>query len=164
MSGFLLDTNIPSELTRQESAPRVERWLEEANDEELYFSVISLGEILNGITVLPASKRRDGLQAWLDGTLRPWFDGRILPVTAPIAERWGLLSGECRLRGRQVKVADGLIAATALHHGLTLVTRNVKDFSGMGVRLLNPWEVRRRGATSDRGGATLRPRGEPRNK
>jgi len=141
MSGFLLDTNIPSELTRQESAPQVERWLEEANDEDLFFSVISLGEILKGITVLPTSKRRDGLQTWLEGTLRPWFDGRILPVTAPIAERWGVLSAECRLQGRQVKVADGLIAATALHHGLALVTRNVKDFSGMGVPLLNPWEV-----------------------
>jgi toxin FitB len=73
MSGFLLDTNVPSELTRQKPAAQVERWLDEANDEELYFSVISLGEILKGITVLPVSKRRDGLQEWLDGTLRPWF-------------------------------------------------------------------------------------------
>jgi predicted nucleic acid-binding protein len=93
MSGFLLDTNNPSELTREKSAPQVERWLDEANDEDLYFSVISLGEILKGITVLPVSKRRDGLQEWLDGTLRPWFEGRILPVTTPIAERWGILSG-----------------------------------------------------------------------
>lgn len=65
---------------------------------------------------------------WLDGTLRPWFEGRLLPVTAPIAERWGLLSGEQQLQGKQVKVADGLIVATALHHNLTIVTRNVKDF------------------------------------
>jgi toxin FitB len=141
MSGFLLDTNIPSELTRQQSAPQVERWLDQANDEELYFSVISLGEILKGITVLPVSKRRDGLQEWLDGTLRPWFEGRILPVTAPIAERWGVLSGECRLQGKQVKVADGLIVATALHHSLTIVTRNVKDFAGLGAAVLNPWEA-----------------------
>ena len=101
MSGFLLDTNIPSELTRQKSAPQVEHWLDEANDEELYSSVISLGEIVKGITVLPASKRRERLQDWLDGTLRPWFEGRILPVTAPIAERWGVLSGECRLQGNK---------------------------------------------------------------
>jgi predicted nucleic acid-binding protein len=118
MSGFLLDTNIPSELTRQKSAAQVERWLEDANDEELYFSVISLGEILKGITILPVSKRRVGLQEWLDGTLRPWFEGRILPVTAAIAERWGVLSGERQLQGKQVRLADGLIAATALHHGL----------------------------------------------
>ena len=140
MSGFLLDTNIPSELTRQRSAAQVERWLDEANDEELHFSVISLGEVLKGITVLPASKRRDGLQEWLDVTLRPWFENRILPVTLPIAERWGVLSGECRLQGRQVKVADGLIAATALHHKLTIVTRNVKDSSDLGVGVFNPWE------------------------
>jgi predicted nucleic acid-binding protein len=62
-------------------------------------------------------------------------------VTGPIAERWGVLSGECRLRGKQVKVADGLIVATALHHGLTIVTRNVKDFAGFGVMVLNPWET-----------------------
>jgi toxin FitB len=141
MNGFLLDTNIPSELTRQKSARQVERWLDEANDEDLYFSVISLGEILKGITVLPVSKRRDGLQEWLDGTLRPWFEGRILPVTAPIAERWGILSGEYRLQGKQVKVADGLIVATALHHELTIVTRNVKDFVGLGAALLNPWDA-----------------------
>ena len=73
MSGFLLDTNIPSKLTREKPEPQVERWLDEANDEELYFSVISLGEILKGITLLPASKRKGGLQEWLDATLRPWF-------------------------------------------------------------------------------------------
>lgn len=99
MNGFLLDTNIPSELTRQRSAPQVERWLDEANDEELHFSVISLGEILRGIAVLPVSKRRDGLQEWLDGTLRPWFDGRMLPVTAPIAElRKGFRGSRCLYR------------------------------------------------------------------
>ncbi len=141
MSGFLLDTNIPSELTRQKSAPQVERWLDQANDRELYFSVISLGEILNGITVLPVSRRRDGLQEWLDEILRPWFADRILPVTAPIAERWGVLSGECRLIGKQVKVADGLIVANDLHHKLAIVTRNVQDFVGLGAAVVNPWDT-----------------------
>jgi predicted nucleic acid-binding protein len=129
----------PLRTSRQESAPQVEHWLDEANDDELYFSVISLGEIVKGITVLPASQRREGLQDWLDGTLRPWFEGRILPVTAPIAERWGVISGECRLQGKQVKIADGLLVATALQHDLTLVTRNTKDFEGLGVTVLNPW-------------------------
>lgn len=107
----------------------------------MFVSVISLGQIRRGISILPASKRREGLQGWLDGTLRPWFEGRLLPVTAPIAERWGLLSGEQQLQGKQVKVADGLIVATALHHNLTIVTRNVKDFEGLGVSVLNPWEA-----------------------
>jgi len=74
-------------------------------------------------------------------TLRSWFEGRILPVTAPIAERWGVLSGERRIQGKQIKVADGLIVATALHHKLTIVTRNVGDFAGLGVALLNPWDA-----------------------
>jgi toxin FitB len=67
------------------------------------------------------------------------FDGRILPVTEPIAERWGLLAGACQLKGRPLKVADGLIAATALQHDLTLVTRNVRDFYDLGVAVYNPW-------------------------
>jgi len=141
VSGFLLDTNIPSELTRQKSDPRVEQWLDDANDEELFFSVVSLGEIVKGITVLPASKRRAGLQEWLDHTLRPWFEGRILPVTAPIAERWGVLSGECRLKGEEVRIADSLLAATALHHDLTMVTRNLKDFAGLGFAVFSPWDT-----------------------
>lgn len=139
MTGFLLDTNVPSELTRPQSDPRVEQWLEDANDEELYLSTLTLGEILKGITILPQSKRRGELQRWLDETLRPWFKGRILPVTDAIAERWGILAGERQLKGRPLKVADGLIAATALVHDLTVVTHNVRDFSDLGVPLINPW-------------------------
>jgi tRNA(fMet)-specific endonuclease VapC len=139
VNGFLLDTNVPSELTRPKSDPKVEEWLEDAEDEQLFFSVVSLGEILKGVTLLPKSKRRTELQRWLDDTLRPWFVGRILPVTEPIAERWGVLAGQCQLKGKTIKVADGLIAATALHHDLTIVTRNVKDFEHLGVGLFNPW-------------------------
>ena len=117
----------------------MEKWLDDADDEQLFCSVVSLGEIFKGLTILPESKRRQQLQHWLDETLRPWFEGRILPVSEPIAERWGILAGECQLKGRPLKVADGLIAATALEHGLTLVTRNVKDFSDLNVRVFNPW-------------------------
>ncbi len=145
MRGFLLDTNIPSELTRAVASPNVERWLDQAQDEHLFFSAISLGEILKGITILPAGERRVGLQDWLDGTLRPWFGNRILPVTPRIAERWGVLTGEGRLRGKQIMVADGLIAATALHHDLVIVTRNVKDFADLGAKVLNPWNERHAG-------------------
>jgi predicted nucleic acid-binding protein len=140
MKGFLLDTNVPSELTRPRSDPRVERWLEEVDDEQLYLSVISFGELLKGLTILPESKRRIGLQKWLDHTLRPWFEGRVLPVDESIAERWGVLAGECHLRGAPLNTTDGLIAATALEHNLTVVTRNVKDFARLGVAIFNPWE------------------------
>lgn len=140
MKGFLLDTNIPSELTRPHPDPRVSRWLDDADDDQLYLSVISLGEILKGVTMLPESKRRAELQRWLDETLRPWFQGRILAVNELIAERWGVLAGECQLKGRPLKLADGLIAATALEHDLTIATRNAKDFGGLGVAIFNPWE------------------------
>lgn len=139
MTGFLLDTNIPSELTRPQSEPRVEKWLDEADDETLFFSVVSLGEIFKGLTILPESKRRQQLRRWIDEMLRPWFDGRILPINEAIAERWGVLARECQRNGRPLKVADGLIAATALEHNLTVVTRNVKDFAGLGIGIFNPW-------------------------
>lgn len=141
MKGFLLDTNVPLELTYPRPAPRVEQWLEDVDEEQLFFSVISLAEICKGIAKLPESKKRAQLQEWLDSTLRPWFAGRILPVTEPIAERMGHWAGEGETRGRTIKIADGLIAATALEHDLTLVTRNVKDFAGFGVPIFNPWEV-----------------------
>jgi predicted nucleic acid-binding protein len=141
MNGFLLDTNIPSEMTRPRPQPSVSAWLDDADDDRLYFSVVSLGEILKGVTLLSESKRRRQLQRWLDETLRPWFEGRILPVNQPIAERWGVLAGQCQMKGKPLKVVDGLIAATALEHDLTIVTRNVKDFAGLGVRFLNPWDA-----------------------
>jgi predicted nucleic acid-binding protein len=141
MTGFLLDTNVPSELTRAQSDPQVEKWLEKADDERLFLSVVSLGEIFKGLAVLPASKRRQELQQWIDETLRPWFNGRILPVNERIAERWGALAGECQMKGRGLTMADGLIAATALEHDLTVVTRNVRDFADLGIGVLNPWTV-----------------------
>lgn len=141
MRGFLLDTNIPSELTRPQPQPSVCEWLEKIDNEQLYISVISLGEIVKGITVLPPSKRRAGLQQWLDETLRPWFEDRILPVSEAIAERWGALAGESELKGRPLKVADGLIAATAIENDLAVVTRNERDFQGFGVAILNPWNL-----------------------
>ena len=128
-------------MTRSRPQPGVSKWLDDADDNQLYFSVVSLGEILKGVTVLPEGKRRTELQQWLDDVLRPWFLGRILPVDERIAERWGVLSGQCRLKGRPLKVADGFIAATALEHDLTLVTRNVKDFAGVGVTVFNPWDA-----------------------
>ena len=139
MSGFLIDTNVPSELTRPRPEPRVVKWLDQADHHTLYFSAISLGEIVKGIGVLPDSKRRIDLQAWLDGTMRPWFHGRLLPIDEVIAERWGALNAQCKIKGRAVSTVDGLIAATALEHGLTVVTCNAKDFTGMEVQLLNPW-------------------------
>lgn len=141
MTGFLLDTNVPSELTRPQADPNVVEWLNGADDEALFLSVVSLGEILKGLTILPASKRRQDLQRWIDQTLRPWFEGRILPITASISERWGILAGECHLKGRGLSMADGLIVATAMEYDLTVATRNVRDFTDIGVRVFDPWSA-----------------------
>jgi predicted nucleic acid-binding protein len=81
------------------------------------------------------------LQLWIDETLRPWFEGRILPVSQPIAERWGALAAQCQTKGRPLAVVDGLIGATALEHDLTVVTRNVKDLAGLGIEVFNPWDA-----------------------
>ena len=127
-------------MTKPRPSQEVEQWLDHVNDDQLYLSVVSLAEIVRGITRLPGSKRRAQLQQWLDDTLRPWFGNRILPVTQPIAESLGRLAGERDQQGMTLPVADGLIAATAIEHGLTLVTRNVKDFAGLDLSLLNPWQ------------------------
>jgi predicted nucleic acid-binding protein len=115
-------------------------WLQAIDNTQLYVSVITLGEIWKGFTVVPDPTRRLQLQRWLEEKLRPWLDGRILTVDETVAERWGALDGERQLRGQPLNTADGLIAATAVEHRLTLVTRNVKDFSGLGVAIFNPWE------------------------
>ncbi len=140
MKGYLVDTNVPSELTRETPDARVVAFLREARKESLFLSVMTLGEICKGIDLLPASQKRDALQAWLEVEVRSWYAGRILPVTESIAERWGRLAARAKQQGIAVKVVDAVIAAAALEHGLTVLTRNVKDFAGLGLVLLNPWD------------------------
>ena len=135
--GFLIDTNVLSELRKRDRAnPGVKRWYAGVPGESLYLSVLTLGEIRNGIERI---RRRDPLAG---ASLEAWFlqveadlAGRILPVTAAIAERWGRLGVPDPL-----PVVDTLLAAMALEEGLTLVTRNVEDVKRTGVRLLNPFE------------------------
>ncbi|MGA2716394.1 MAG: type II toxin-antitoxin system VapC family toxin [Bryobacteraceae bacterium] len=141
MKGYLVDTNIPSELTRETPDARVAAFLGNAGKEGVFLSVMTIGEICKGIDMLPASQKRNALQDWLDVDVRSWFAGRILAVTESIAERWGHLAATAKQKGVTLAVVDGVIAATALEHGLTLVTRNVKDFSDLGVVLLNPWDT-----------------------
>lgn len=140
MSGFLLDTNIPSEFRNPRPEPRVVQWVDSVPEDSVFISVVTLGEIRKGCELLDAGKRRKELEQWLEGEVKDWFQGRILPVTEAIAERWGRLEAKRQRLGLPLHVADGQIAATALEHGLSLVTRNVKDFSGLGVTMFNPWE------------------------
>jgi predicted nucleic acid-binding protein len=140
VSGFLLDTNIPSELIRTRPEPRVANWVYAKDEQTLYLSVVSIGELRRGFVILPASKRRTELEAWFENDLLPRFQGRILPVTQAIADRWGTIDGQRQLSGAPLNTADGMIAATALVNGLTVVTRNVKDFASLGVDIFNPWD------------------------
>lgn len=140
MSGFLVDTNIVSEFVRPLPDTRVIRWLEAVAPESLFASVVTFGEIRLGIEDLPLGKRRAALEEWMAQGLPAWFESQLLPVTKAIADRWGRLTIEAKKRGISITTADGLIAATALEHGLAMVTRNVKDFAETGIAIVNPWE------------------------
>ena len=141
MSGFLLDTNIVSEMTRPTPNVHVLRWLESVDESLLYLSVLTLGEIRKGLTILTSSRRRSLLEAWLGTELAVRFAGRVLSIDAAIAARWGELAGDAQRHGTQLPVIDGLLAATALQHHLTVVTRNIHDFKSHNIEFLNPWDT-----------------------
>jgi predicted nucleic acid-binding protein len=139
MSGFLLDTNFVSELVKPKPEPRVVEWMEAADETLLYLSVLTLGEIRKGMANLPQGRRRTQLETWLNVDLHARFAGRIVPVDEAIADRWGLITAEAKRRQKALPVIDGLLAATALHHNLTVITRNTSDFIDAAVQVLNPW-------------------------
>jgi len=139
LSGFLLDTNVISELLRPRPAVGVTRWLNSVDEQKLFLSALTIGEIQKGISLLQQSRRRDTLESWLKVDLPLRFGPRIISVNEATAIRWGRASADAQLRGTPLSAVDGLIASTALEYGLTLVTRNVKDFAGTGVALVNPW-------------------------
>ena len=133
---YLLDTNVISELVRPKPSKAVLAWFENIPSEALHISVLTLGEIRKGVEQMPASARREKLRLWLEHELLDWFGTRILPVGIPVADRWGRLVAQM---GRPVPSIDSLLAATALHYELRLVTRNQKDFDYPGLDVVNPW-------------------------
>ena len=141
MSGFLLDTNCISELVRPKPEPRVVEWMESADEAMLYLSVLTVGEIRKGLAGLVQGKRRSHLETWLAVELPARFAGRILPIDAAVADRWGLIAGEAQRRGKPLPIIDGLLAATALHHNLTVISRDISDFTNAQVQIFNPWET-----------------------
>jgi predicted nucleic acid-binding protein len=142
MIGFLLDTNVLSEFNRRgEPDPLVHQWLEAADPDSLYVSVLTIGEIRFGVELLPPSKRRTQLEQWLNRDLPKGVEDRILQVDQSISDRWGLLRAQAQMKGRPLSVIDAPLAATALQHNLTLVSRNVNDFSVVGLAIVNPWEA-----------------------
>ncbi|SRR5216684_4726436 len=141
MNGFLIDTNVLSEYNRPGNPNAgVKHWLETTARELQYVSVITLAEIEKGIELLPAGKRRTQLELWFKQELEPWFFGRVLYVDRQVASRWASLVAQGMRAGRPLPTIDSLIAATALAHDLTIVTRNVRDFQSTGVATIDPWQ------------------------
>jgi predicted nucleic acid-binding protein len=140
VSGFLLDTNVVSELLKPKPDINVVRWMQAADESLLYLSVLTLGEIRKGITSLPGNGKRTKLEAWLDSDLMLRFSGRILEINQIIADRWGRISGKALSKGHPLPVIDALLAATALEHDFTLVSRDTQHLAAVGVSAFDPWK------------------------
>lgn len=139
MSGFLLDTKVIFELVKARPQPRVTSWIESTNESLLYLSVLSIGEIRGGVATLPQTKQRVTLEAWLQANLRSRFHGRILAIDDDVADRFGLLIAQAQKNRVVLPLVDGLLAATALHHNLTYVTRHADHIATMGIEVFDPW-------------------------
>lgn len=135
---YLLDTNVLSELRRKTPYAGVSTWFAQRPASSLYLSVLTLGELRKGIEGATEPARRLALTDWVQSELSMFFLGRILDVDAQVTDRWGKLVASS---GRPVPAIDSLLAATALVHGLSMVTRNAKDFESLGLEVINPWKL-----------------------
>lgn len=133
---WLLDTLTICEPSKTQAAPRVLDWLATQDNAALYTSSLCLGEIRRGVERLASGARRTTLRRWLDTDLPAWFGPRVLPIDNRVALLWGELTATA---SRTLPTVDALIAATALTHGLTVVTRNVRDYQGLEVSVFDPW-------------------------
>ena len=133
---FLIDTCVLSELVKPRPSQEVSVWFDAAPPDTLFVSVLTFGEIRKGVEKLPDGRRRATIVAWLETDLPKWFEDRVLPIDAGVADEWGRLMA----RSGNIPAIDCLIAATALRHRLAVVTRNEADFAATGVDLLNPWK------------------------
>lgn len=136
---MLLDTCVLSELQRPRPDPNVLAWFDEAPEDQLFISVLTLGEIEKGASRLPRGPKRRRIEEWL-AELHRDFGDRVLAVDDAVARRWGRLAAAAERSGYALSVVDGLIAATAQQHGMAVVTRNTRDFAHTGIRCINPWQ------------------------
>ena len=139
MTGWLLDTNVLSELRRPKPEPKVVAFVTAQSLESLHISSVTVAEIRFGIELVADAGRRAALNDWLTHKVRPMFDQRVLPVTEDIVFKWRLLVEDGRKSGHTFSQPDLFIAATALEHGLTVVTRDTSDYERARVPVLNPW-------------------------
>jgi len=136
---FLLDTNVVSEWTKPRPDSGVADWLARVDEDSVFLSVVTFAELRHGIERLPAGKRRKQLDEWLHSDLLLRFEQRILPADIAVADEWGRLVARHESAGRPIHAMDALIAATAVVHTLTLVTRNASDFAA-SIKTVNPWK------------------------
>lgn len=136
---YLLDTNVVSEWVKPRPDSGVVAWLAEVDEDRVFISVITFAELRHGVERMATGARRDRLDSWLRDELPLRFEGRTLPVNSAIAEAWGKVVARSQAAGRPVGAMDAFVAATAEVHKLTLVTRNVSDFTVLGHPILNPW-------------------------
>jgi predicted nucleic acid-binding protein len=136
---LLLDTNVLSEVTKPRPDEGVLKWLHGLDEDRTFISIVSIAEIRRGVALMDSGRKRDALGEWLSHELPQRFERRIIPVEGPVALAWGDLMALAKRSGRGLSSMDGLIAATAVAHQLTLVTRNTKDFEGLGIDMIDPW-------------------------
>jgi toxin FitB len=136
---FLIDTCCISELMKTNPNRNVIQWFEEANESDLFLSVITFGELQKEISKLPDSTRKSTLTKWVDEDLRFRFNGQILEIDLIVTIQWGEILASCEIIGKPMSTIDALTAATASVHGLTIVTRNTSDFQHSGLKTVNPW-------------------------
>lgn len=139
---YLLDTCTISEMTREVPNGNFVSWFEAREEDRLYLSVITVGEIEKGILCLPKGKKRARLESWFYNEVVPGFLGRILEIGQQTMSTWANLSAILRTKGIIRPSFDSLLEATAIEHDLVLVTRNVRNFPGSSVTILNPWEMK----------------------
>ncbi len=136
----LLDTCVVSELVASQPNPKVVEFVDSLDPEDVYLSVITIGEVVKGIEKLPKSRRKTDLHNWLNDDLLVRFEGNILALDTETLIEWGALTARLESAGKTMPAIDSLIAATALAEKMALVTRNVSDFEATNVDILNPWE------------------------
>ena len=140
MTGWLIDTNVLSELRRRKPEPKVLAFIRVHSLDDLYVSAVTFAEIRFGIELVPDAGKRAALHDWLAHELRPMFEERTLPIGEDVMFKWRLLVEDGRKIGHTFSQPDLIIAATALHHGLTVVSRDTSDYERARVPVLNPWK------------------------
>lgn len=139
---YLLDTCVISELIKSTPEPTVVEWIDSIEEDKLYLSVITIGELEKGIAKLKPSKRKSKIKEWLNDDLLIRFNKHILILDIDIFQQWGTLTASLEKQGIKMPTIDSLIAATALTHNLCLITRNEKDFRNCDITILNPWKLK----------------------